>query len=149
MFFVGWQKFSLKKKSYTNTEPVGQIQSKFQMMHNMGKEPLCHMPTAKVQISVCIRAVWSEHSLFINIHCSINWFCKRTTKADSKCAGWSGPNIVRKLHKGPFFAVSIKWDFSNNINSFPLLMAHFCHLLISFANSLDPDLRPDKTSGLI
>ena len=65
-------------------------------MFNVGKWPLWHMRTAKVQMGVCIRKVWSGHSLFVDIYYSIHWFCNRTTKAMislRECAGWSGPAL--------------------------------------------------------
>ena len=38
-----------------------------------GKMPIfCHKRTAKAQISVGSRAVWSEHSLFIDVYCSVH-----------------------------------------------------------------------------
>ena len=33
-----------------------------------------------------VGAVWSEHSVFVNIFYSIHWFCKQTMKAWSACA---------------------------------------------------------------
>ena len=62
----------------------------------MWKRPLCHMRTAKAQTSMRIRAVWSEHPLFVDIYYKFHWFCKRTTKAQislRECAGWSGPPL--------------------------------------------------------
>ena len=71
---------------------------------NMEKRPLCHVRTAKVQMSERIHAVWYWHSLFIDIYYSIHWFCMRTTKVQinlRKCAGWSGlalsANCIRTL----------------------------------------------------
>ena len=65
-------------------------------MRNVWKRPLSQMWTAKVQMSVRIRAVWSGHSLLVNIYYNVNWFCKRATKALISlrlCAGWSGPAL--------------------------------------------------------
>ena len=66
----------------------------------MGKWPLCHKWTVKVQIHV----VWSGHSLFVEIYYNINWFCKQTPKAQISLpihTGWSGPalyaNCIRAL----------------------------------------------------
>ena len=101
----------------------------YDLMLNLGKGLLCHMWTVKVQISMCICAVWSGHSLFVDIYFNIHWFFKRATKAVislRKCAGWSGPllpvnvqahqglccpqmrrtiraYIVCKLHKGAYY----------------------------------------------
>ena len=44
---------------------------RYHMMHNVGKMPLCHLRTAKVQISVRIRAVLIGHSLFFDIYNTI------------------------------------------------------------------------------
>ena len=60
------------------------------------KKTLCHIWTVKVKMSVHIHAVWSGHSLFVNIYYSIYWFCKRTMKASislRECVGWSGPSL--------------------------------------------------------
>ena len=40
----------------------------------------------------------------------IHWFCKRATEALISlriCAGWSGPTLSAKLHKGHFYALRI------------------------------------------
>ena len=37
-----------------------------EMMRNVGKQHLCHLGTAKVEMSVRIHEAWSGHSLFIN-----------------------------------------------------------------------------------
>ena len=55
-------------------------------MLNEGKRPVCHMRTAKVQVSVRIRAVWYWHSLCVDLYYSNHWFC-------IDCAGWSGPSL--------------------------------------------------------
>ena len=75
-----------------------------------------------------IRAVWSEHSLLVDILFSIHWFCKGTMKSLISlhlCSGWSGPAFVHKLHKGPFSVLRIingnrrlskKWQFRDRRN---------------------------------
>ena len=74
------------------------------ILPNLGNRPLCHRRTAKLQMSVYIRAVSSGRTLFVDIYYSIHWFCKRTTQVRislRKCAGWSGPalsaNCIRVL----------------------------------------------------
>ena len=82
------------------------------VMRNVGKMPLSHIQTDTLQMSVRIRAVWSGHSLLVDICYSIRWLNKRTTKALislNKCAGWSGPALSAKLHKGPFLALCINY----------------------------------------
>ena len=59
--------------------------ARIQFADNVGPDQLVHSP-----------AVWSEHSLFIDIYYSIHWLCKWTTKALISlplCAGWSGPAL--------------------------------------------------------
>ena len=67
------------------------------MMPNAGKDPYAiYGQTEKVQMSMRICAVWSGHSLFVDIYYSIHLFSKRTTKALislRKCAGWSEPAL--------------------------------------------------------
>ena len=66
------------------------------MMCKLGKRSLCHMHTANVQINLHTHAVWSGHSLSVNIYYSIHSFCKQTMKAQISlhgCAGWSGPSV--------------------------------------------------------
>ena len=58
-----------------------------------------------VQVSMRIRAVWSEHPLFVDIYYSIHCFCKRTMKALISlrlCAGWSGPALSANCLKDLF-----------------------------------------------
>ena len=74
-------------------------------MRNMRKRPWCHIQTGKVQMSMHIRAVWSGHSLFIDIYYNIHGFCKRSRKAQislRKCAGWSGPALSANCIRGFF-----------------------------------------------
>ena len=84
------------------------------MMCSLGKRPLCHMQRGKVQMSVCICAVWSRHSLFINTYYSIHWFCKWAMVALislPKWAGWSGPALsIYCNNKGPFFALCVLYQ---------------------------------------
>ena len=71
--------------------------------------PLCHMRTAKVQISVCIQAIWSRHDLFVDIYYSIHWFCKRIATAQislRECAGWSGPALSANYYMRALF---VRW----------------------------------------
>ena len=77
------------------------------MMHNVEKRALKTIGTAKVKISVCIRATWSRHSLFVDLHYSIHWFCNRTSKAQIGMHKFAC--VVHKLHKGPFRALRIKF----------------------------------------
>ena len=70
-----------------------------------GKGLLCHMQTANVQISMRIRTVWSDQSLFVDIYYSIHWFCRRTTKAPISLrirAGWSGPALFANCSRALF-----------------------------------------------
>ena len=55
-------------------------------------------------MSMRICAVWSWHSLFIDMHYNVHWSCKRTMQALISlriCAGWSGPalsaNCIRAI----------------------------------------------------
>ena len=83
------------------------------VMHNVEKGPLCNMRTAKVRMSVCIRAVWSGHSLFVDIYYSIRWFCKRTAKDLIICAGWSGSAFSANC-KRAFFVRCASYDLAEN-----------------------------------
>ena len=64
----------------------------------MGKRPLCHTRTAKVQLSENIRAVWSEHSLYVNIHL----FTTVSIDSGSRQRRLIRASDVRKLHTGLF-----------------------------------------------
>ena len=59
------------------------------LMCNMVKRPLCHMRTAKFQMSVRIRAAWFGHSMFMDVYYSIYWCCKRVTKAQISLRLWA------------------------------------------------------------
>ena len=100
-------------------------------MRDVGKRHLCHLRTAKVQMSVRIRATWSEHSLFIDIYNNIYWFCKRAAKALislRKCAGWSGPalpaNNIRAL-----FVHCASYIITTH-STCPIISSQFYYLLI-------------------
>ena len=85
------------------------------VMRTVGKGLFGHMRTAKIQMSVRIRAVRSWHSLFVDINYPL-----------SPLSGNTGPNqslhsrrliiecVARKLHKSPFHALRINnvLDFS-------------------------------------
>ena len=92
---------------------VKQWQNKSHMIHNVGKGPLHQMWTAKLQISTSIHAVWSEHSLFVNIYYSVHWFFNRTTEAKislCECAGWSWPVLSVKCIRALF----VRWHHTWN-----------------------------------
>ena len=80
------------------------------IMH-IGKRPLCYMWRAKVLMSVHIFAVWSGHSLFINIYYNILWVCKRQQRFLICLCQWacmSRPELSTKDDlKGPFHALCI------------------------------------------
>ena len=48
----------------------------------------------------CVHAVWSVHSLFVDIYYNIYWFCKLIRAC-----------IVRKLHKDAFCVLHITWYY--------------------------------------
>ena len=54
-----------RKQYYTTTKT-------FDLMHNVGKEFLCNMRTAKVRMGERIHAVSFGHSLLVDIHYSIH-----------------------------------------------------------------------------
>ena len=91
--------FSMKTCCRCSLEvPPWSVSNEYQqcMMRTVEKKPLCHMRTAKINMSVRIRAIWPGHSLCVDIYYTIHWFCKRATKALNslrKCAGWSGPTL--------------------------------------------------------
>ena len=62
------------------------------------KRPLCHMRTTKIQVSIHIRAVWSQHSLFVDIYYSFHWFCKRATKALISMCEFANAQADQGLH---------------------------------------------------
>ena len=70
------------------------------------KRVLMHLRTRYVQICMCIWAVWSGHSLLVDIHYSIHWFCKWTMKAQISlrlCTGWSGPALSANYRRALFW----------------------------------------------
>ena len=92
----------------------------------------CHMQTAKVQISMRSYAVWSENSLFVDIHYSVHWLCKRTTKTQMCRLIWAC--VVRKLHKDPFHVLGI-YLYSTQMKYFDLTY-HFLHIFLNKYNFL-------------
>ena len=66
---------------------------------------LCCLHMTQDSFWMRIRAVWSEHSLFVDIYYSIHWFCKRTTKAQislRECKGWSWPALSANCIRAHF-----------------------------------------------
>ena len=101
-------------------------------MHNMGKRPLCHMQTVTVQMSVHIHAVWSGHSLLVDIYYIINWVCKQAMKALISlhiCAGWSEPALSAYCIRA-FMQTSYNvWCLSSKD---PDQLVHLCSLISAF-----------------
>ena len=61
------------------------------------------------------RAVWSEHSLFVDIYFSTLWVFKRTTKALISlclCAGWAGPTLSANCINALFVRCASNYIFS-------------------------------------
>ena len=67
--------------------------------------------TASPQMSVRIRAVWSEHYLFDDLYYSIHWLCKRVTKVQislRECTGWTEPALSANCIKAFFVRCTLK-----------------------------------------
>ena len=83
-------------------------------LRDVGQKTLCHMRTARIQMSLRIRTVLSGHSLFVDIYYSIHWFFKRVTKtliSLRKCAGWSGPALSENC------ITALPWAANHKVNS--------------------------------
>ena len=104
------------------------------LKRNVGKKLLCFMQTAKIQISVRIRAVWSGHSLFVDIYYSSHWFCKRTTKAQISVrmrACWFWPALSADCNRAIFVHCTPILIFIHNSYCF-LLNILYIHGLYIF-----------------
>ena len=74
------------------------------------------MRAAKVQMSVRILAVWSGHSLFVDLYYNIFEFCKWATEtliSLRKCAGWSWPTLATKYIRALFVLCASNQIFSS------------------------------------
>ena len=83
-------------------------------MYSVGKGLLCQRQTAKVQISICISAVWSGHSLFVDIYYIYPLILLVDNKYSDQPALmhrliWAC--IVCILHKGSFHALWIPFRY--------------------------------------
>ena len=98
--------------------------------------PLCHMRKAKDMMSVHMRAVWSGHSLFVDIFYSIHWLCKRTIKAQISC---TAAQADQGLHcpqnaQGPFLGITVHmlefWTFFRQHSFIDLVIRDMTQVLI-------------------
>ena len=89
-------------------------------MQRAKKRPVRHMRISKAQISMRIRAVYSGHSLFVDIFYSISRFCQRAMKALIS---------LQKLHKGLFRLLLIKYQTMIITHVFFMCVFYNCHII--------------------